>query len=242
MYRDRFKAFGTVLTVSFCVLGLTACVSSSESTYGEDTAPDKKLIGAMLGGMGLVDQKSKPINYKPRAPLAMPPSTGTLPAPEAGTADVANWPRDKDAELAAISNQATREYHERIKDDTQPAVLNSRELAALPKLPSSGNSKKESTSSIINDDKRRTGTKLTPAEVRAIEERKASLANLEEQANQGCGERGNKLNKRCFLIEPPVEYNVTADTAPVPELVAPAEEEKKPDGDFLADPRNVKLN
>ncbi|MEP3280611.1 MAG: hypothetical protein ABJN26_10880 [Stappiaceae bacterium] len=242
MYRDRFKAFGTAVTVSFCVLGLTACVSSSESTYGEDTAPDKKLMASVLGGVGLVDKKSAPINYKPRAPLAMPSSTTALPAPEAGTSDVANWPRDKDAELAAISREADRAYHNRVKDDSQPAVLNSRELAALPKLPSSGNSKKESTSSILNDEKRRTGAKLTPGEVAAINDRKATLASVEEQANQGCGERGNKLNKRCFLIEPPVEYNVTAESAPVPELVVPEEEKKKKDGDFLADPRNVKLN
>lgn len=242
MYRDRFKTFGTALTVSFCVLGLTACVSSSESTYGEDTAPDKKLIGAMLGGIGLVDQKTKPIDYKPRAPLALPPSTGTLPQPEAGTTDVANWPRDKDAELAAIAAEADKAYYERARHENTPALLNSRELAELPELPSSSNSSKKRTS--VVDENRRTGTRLSPAEVAALKERKANLASLEEQANQGCGKRGNKLNKRCFLIEPPIEYNKTADSAPVPEVAAGAEfeEEKKPTGDELANPRNVNLN
>ena len=65
------------------------------TTYGTGENPEMAIFREMTGGLGA--QKKEQIDYQPRAPLVMPPSTEALPPP-AETASVGNadWPADPD--------------------------------------------------------------------------------------------------------------------------------------------------
>ena len=48
----------------FALLGLAACQAADGTTQ----APDTALVKSIMAGVGAVDPKAKPIDYKPRGP------------------------------------------------------------------------------------------------------------------------------------------------------------------------------
>lgn len=73
--------------------GLGGCASTA--TYGTGEMPEMAILREVTGGLGAPEEA--PIEYKPRAPLVMPPSAGQLPPP-VETASVVDeqWPEDPD--------------------------------------------------------------------------------------------------------------------------------------------------
>jgi hypothetical protein len=76
------------------VLPLGGC---GMTTYGTGQVPEMALFTEMSGGILNKNKKKEPIEYQPRAPLVMPPSTETaaaeLPEPmETASAASPDWP------------------------------------------------------------------------------------------------------------------------------------------------------
>ncbi len=78
-------------------LNLAACSSTGAGEGYENF--EQRVIGDTLAGIGIISKQREPIDYRPRAPLAMPPAgqKGQLPPPQASVA-ASNpaWPQDPD--------------------------------------------------------------------------------------------------------------------------------------------------
>lgn len=67
----------------------------------DDNAPDVQILRGIMKSLGLRSGDEADINYEPRPPLVLPPST-TLPPPESAGATPSNpaWPKDPDVTRA----------------------------------------------------------------------------------------------------------------------------------------------
>ena len=112
----------------------------SGDPFKEDVAEDSEggslsysISRRILGTIGgaTTDTKKK-IDYKPRAPLAVPP-TMTMTAPEdrkVATSEMANWPKEQDESKAYLEQrQAEKTFRERNRDDWENPVVPGREVA-----------------------------------------------------------------------------------------------------------------
>ncbi|MBA5779010.1 hypothetical protein H2509_17925 [Stappia sp. F7233] len=208
--RRRTIALANAPLVAVLAGFLGACSTGSDG-YNDGTvveAPDKALVRSILGGLGAVDPSEKPIEYAPRAPLAMPTNLhADLPPPEkAETA--ANWPQASDAEL-----QKLREAYA-----TSPLTgnrLTPEQLRGLPQLASSNER------DLVAERKAQDeidGKRLSPDELT----KKRTLTKVD--TSKLLDANGQPIRR--YLIEPPVEYSTPAGDAP---LVAPEKNEKPVD-------------
>ncbi|WFE88990.1 hypothetical protein K1718_22960 [Roseibium porphyridii] len=198
--------FGLAKKSSVLVLlaGLAACQAADGTTQ----APDVALVNSVMKGLGAVDPNEKPIDYKPRAPLAMPSEPAKLPEPETNVAGVndANWPKQQDNEqlkelkdLYAGSSRMQREplTPEQMRGFTVTGVTGqNRDLAA------------ERRENEITE-----GEKLTRQEQRDEWER------LQKLKAQQAGLDKNGLATRRYLTEPPTDYSTPSPDAPMPDVV-----------------------
>lgn len=206
----------------FLVLGglLGACSTGSDGfSDGEiKEAPDKALVRSILGGLGAVDQSEKPIEYLPRAPLAMPANLdGDLPQPEqAQTA--ANWPEKDETELKKI--QAIYASSPLPGDRLTPE-----QLRGLPELASASRDPAEERKQANEAD----GERLPVEELTKKRKlKKADTASL-------FGPDGQPIRR--YLIEPPIAYSTPVGDAP---LVAPEKVQEAPVRDDWAAPERQK--
>lgn len=209
-FRPRYIARLALLAAA--TLGLGAC-QSSQGFYGEGSndAPDVAVVKRLMTGIGAVDPDQKPIDYKPRAPLAVPQSTAALPNPEADPTDPealpANWPRDKDAELAAIRDSRKLTGTEALREeDRGPGRSSIQEVHSGTYMGPSPDRRNRSQREIMEELRGRGDKKLSPTELRNKKLNKPDTAAL-------FGPDGQP--RRSYLIEPPIEYSTPASTAPL---------------------------
>lgn len=206
MLRTIMTTFSRPLLVLIAAAGLAAC----EAPDGTTQAPDTALVAGLMSGLGAVDPSAKPIEYKPRAPLAMPSNMEALPQPEtrvAGSGSEA-WPKSQqNKDLAEIQQiyKGTDRMHSGVLRPEQMRGINIRNDASVDRVAES------------RDQELISGDKMTPAEMRA---QNASANTLSKEA---AGASGGAQLKRRYLTDPPSQYSVPTDGSSLPEI----KEEKK---------------
>ncbi|WP_417685524.1 hypothetical protein [Roseibium sp.] len=183
-----------------------AVLAGCQAADGTSQAPDTALVASLMSGLGAVDPNAKPIDYKPRAPLAMPANKSALPAPEtqvAGSQSEA-WPKkqnNKDLEeVRAIYASAGGRHPERLTPEQMRGINiqsnRPRDIAAEKR-----------------EQELAEGERMTNAELKA---QSVSANDLTKQAN---ALTINSLPARRYLTDPPTEYSIPSADAPMPEIV-----------------------
>ncbi|WP_237154586.1 hypothetical protein [Oryzibacter oryziterrae] len=180
---------------------LAACSSMGPTANDDDPeteVPNPSIGRALMEGVGAVPARQKPINYTPRAPLVVPPSTTTLVAPEAPNqvASLPNWPDDNDLARARMLRESQAREDARDGD----AAVPSGELMAGA-LPT-----------------KRTGHVRTPGEERQDDKPLLphQIGQMQSSGIDGTGVYGpDGTPRRRALVEPPVAYLQPAPGVPV---------------------------
>lgn len=184
----------------------TALLAGCQAADGTSQAPDTALVAGLMSGLGAVDPRATPIEYKPRAPLAMPAKSGQLPEPETKIAgsQSENWPKNdqnKDLEeVRAIYASA---------DGRHPGVLNPEQMRGInirSNQPRDFENERRSEELI-------TGERMSHAEMQA---QNTSANDLTQQAN---ALSQSNLPTRRYLTEPPITYSTPSADAPMPAIV-----------------------
>lgn len=179
------------------VLALGACASATNGFVdeGSDDGPaDTNLVKGLMTSMGAIDPREKPIEYKPRAPLVVPPKRA-LPAPQDPDAVLAksNFPKNPEDVDRELSRSAA-------KDPESGKVWTPDQLARY-RMSSAG-----ASAPVVQADPSR---RLTPEEMAG-----------QFKVNQEAIAR-NKTSGRKDLTELPQEYRTPSPKAPVdPEATA----------------------
>lgn len=178
--------------VLVAALGLAGCASSTSGFVdegSEDGSPEQNLIKGMMTTMGAIDPKERPIEYKPRAPLVVPPKR-TLPAPQDDSAlRASNFPRNQeevDADIAKLGS-----------GDPDPGKVWTPEQLAKYRLRT--DSRREAD--LYRPDPTRP---LSPDELRG-----------QHALNKQAMEAAAKSQGRSSLIQPPETYRTPSPNAPV---------------------------
>lgn len=177
----------------FVILGtvLAGCASSSDGFVEEgnkDDTLEHNAVKAVMQGLGAVDPSDRPIEYKPRAPLVVPPSR-TLPKPQDGTVGDPRFPRNP----------------EDVADDQRRAAMNGDKGAdgrimtpdelAKYSIPGAGHARRYDPDP---------GRRMTPDEL------KGQGATQADAVKRAANPTGRKA-----LIEPPDQYRQPSPNAPV---------------------------
>lgn len=176
---------------------LSGCASSTDGFVeeGSDTgAVDTNAMKAIMTGLGAIDPHEKPVEYRPRAPLVVPPKRDLRAPVDAASATPSNFPRNPE-DVAEERRKAAME-NEKGQDGK---IMTPEELARYA-IPGSGQMRRY-------DDN--PGRRLSPQEM-------AGQARVNEEAVK----RAANPTGRRTLIEPPDAYRKPSPNAPV---VAPEE-------------------
>lgn len=186
------------------VAGLAAC----QAADGTSQAPDIALVDSVMKGLGAVDPNEKPIDYKPRAPLAMPSEPDKLPEPETNVAGVnsADWPAQKESEQLSELKQLYAGTSMMHSEPLTPEQMRGFKIT--------GASPNRNLDAERRDHEITEGGKLTRAEQRQEWEKLQAL----QAQKTGLDQSG--LATRRFLTEPPTGYSTPSPDAPMPEVIA----------------------
>lgn len=200
---------------SSCLVLLTGLVAC-QAADGTSQAPDVALVNSFMKGLGAVDPNEKPIDYKPRAPLAMPAETAKLPEPEtdvAGAKD-ANWPKQQ--------QNAQFEELKEIYADTgglNKAPLTPEQMRGFKITGVTGQQTRDL-------DAERRENDVAEGDLLTREEQRAEWERLQKIKAQQVGAANNGLATRRYLTEPPASYSTPSPDAPMPEVVAKSKDKK----------------
>ena len=178
---------------------LTGCASSSDGFVeeGSDTgAVDTNAMKAIMTGLGAIDPHEKPVEYRPRAPLVVPPKRELRQPVDPSTATPASFPRNPE-DVAEEHRKAALEQGD---DPTKAGRVMTPDELARYAIPGAGQGR-------IYDDN--PGRRLSP-------EQMAGQARTNADAIKRAENPGNRRT----LIEPPNEYRKPSPNAP---LAAPEE-------------------
>jgi len=207
--RSSFRSAAIAAAAAFSLAGcaLSADGYTDEDLAGKSTAPDKALVKALMTGLGAVDGSRKPITYKPRSPLVVPPSR-TLPAPETGETKVATveeWP-DRDGKEA-----------ERIRRIREADPDRSRTLAASERLSGKVWTPEELARYKVKGAGHKNREEERFKTLRDSEDgRRLSRKELGKTVDFDKAKKGDTV-ARTRLTDPPAAYRTPASTAPMPE-------------------------
>lgn len=185
------------------VLALAGC-SSSTSGFTDEGSDDnvgieQNLIKGLMTSMGAIDPREKPIEYKPRSPLVVPPQRN-LPTPQNQDAllNAHNFPRNQED----VDREFARNAAKNAGDPGRAMTLGEQARFRLP----SGTQAKITRPV----DEREASRPLTPAEMAGQgEATRAAMAEVE-----GSSAPLNQ-RKRRLLTDPPEAYRTPSDKAPV---------------------------
>ncbi len=196
----------------FAVLGvsLSACAGLGTTVAEDDPeteVPNVSMGRAIMEGLGAVPSRNAQINYTPRAPLVVPPSTTALVAPEDRNKPVsADWPDDNDLARA----RQLREVQARDDARGDNDIIGSSELLSVRVPP-------RPLSNKVGADQD-PGAILLPSELG------------KGWKSKGIDDSGvydlNGVPRRRALTEPPVAYLQPAPGAPVAIPEEPADPNK----------------
>ncbi|MBO6890587.1 MAG: hypothetical protein JJ866_01490 [Roseibium sp.] len=190
------------------ILALVAGLAACQAADGTSQAPDVALVDSVMKGLGAVDPNEKPIDYKPRAPLAMPAEPGKLPEPETNVAGTnsENWPQQREnseyTELKELYAGAGRMRDEPL---TPEQMRGFKITGATPVRDREAERRFEE----ISD-----GQRLTRAE------QAEEWEKLQKIRAQQAGLTKSGLATRRFLTEPPTDYSTPSPDAPMPDVVS----------------------
>lgn len=195
----------------FAALGVSLSACAGLGTMVDDNDPEAEVPNVSMGraimeGLGAVPSRRSPINYTPRAPLVVPPTTTALVEPEDRNKAVApDWPDDNDLAAARRLREAdARDAARGDSDFVSPSELMSVRVPPRPLSP-------------------RVGASQDPAAILLPSE----LAK--GWKSKGIDDTGvydlNGVPRRRALTEPPIAYLQPAPGAPVA-----IPEEKDPNG------------
>lgn len=208
--------FGIVKKTLAVVLlgGLAAC----QAADGTSQAPDVAMVNSLMKGLGAVDPNEKPIEYKPRAPLAMPTEPAKLPEPETNVAGInsEDWPKsEKNQQLTELEElyASSGKRNSMNSEPLTPEQMRGFKITGVTGQPRN-----------LDEDRRfneiTEGDKLTRAEQREEWER------LQKLKSQQAGIDQSGLATRRYLTEPPTDFSTPSPDAPMPEIVK--KNDKKP--------------
>ncbi|MEP3048530.1 MAG: hypothetical protein ABJL55_14430 [Roseibium sp.] len=184
--------------------GLVAC----QAADGTSQAPDTALVGSIMRGLGAVDPNAKQIEYKPRAPLAMPAEAGKLPEPETAAAglDDADWPKQQESQELTELKALYAKRGQSADDALTPEQMRGFKITGV-----TGTANRDLVAERRDEDVS-DGEPLTKAEQeeewKRLQELKAQEANLQ----------GDGLPARRYLTEPPSAYSTPSPDAPMPDV------------------------
>lgn len=215
---------------AFAILALgglaAGCVGGPESYYDDGSAAQAQesqpLMHRLLTGAGIVDPPSNSIQYAPRSPIVVPPSTDLRPPSESPSAVAGSeWPTNPEEIEAAARAAGAKDPGEVLREAMHSGDrLTSDEIQA-GRIPGGGLA---GTQTATTDSTRRTGgERLTQTELQTLK------VNSPSSGGPDIGEAPT----RKYLIEPPAEYRTPAATAAMP--ADPTE--GKPINDGIGDPR-----
>ena len=187
------SAFAVVILAAL----LSGCASSTDGFVeeGSDTgAVDTNAMKAIMTGLGAIDPHEKPIEFRPRAPLVVPPKRELRAPVDAAAVTPSNFPRNPE-DVADERRKAA------LENDTgkDGRIMTPEELARYA-IPGSGQMRRYEDNP---------GRRLTPQEMTG-----------QGQVNAEAIKRAENPAGRRTLIEPPDAYRKPSPNAPV---AAPAE-------------------
>lgn len=211
--------------VAFSMAGCSGMLSGDPfkedvSENGDGDSLSYSLSRRIVSGFGATSAANKKkIDYKPRAPLAVPPAM-VLKQPEEKsdvTAKMANWPeeQDKAKEYLDQRNEA-KTFRERNRDDWENPVVPGREVARF-RVINGGQSVDPKENGIGDPDKQAPQFTQDEADQFAKDIEKLKTA------------QANGVAKRKYLIEPPATYRTPAGGAKLPSKVKIEPETKHDD-------------
>ena len=202
--------FGGKTLPRFAAIGMIAALGACQAADGTNQAPDTALINSLLTGLGAVDPDVKPIEYSPRAPLAMPSEPTALPSPETKVAGAnsADWPKEpENVELNKLKAIYADDPNADPNEPLAPAQTRGFKIRGVDL------SKPRDHDADRREDEIREGSPLTAAELNAAANKRRELEpELSSQIE-------NSLSRRNYLIEPPVAYSTPSPDAPLPQAV-----------------------
>jgi hypothetical protein len=191
----KFRACAAITApLAACGLLVSGCVSSP--TYGTDKTSTEQLTTDLTGMFSLKPKGGRFSEYKPRPELVKPTTPTTdLPPPQENivTASAEVWPESPEEKRARIRANATEN---RDNPGFEPEVINDISGAA------------SSSSTKANDRAADSGVGRGNGPKADTKKAKQQLA---------ASTQGNPTVRRT-LTEPPLEYRLPAETAPVDEL------------------------
>ncbi|WP_420411993.1 hypothetical protein [Roseibium sp.] len=198
---------GDFISKGFVLAAVTA-LAACQAADGTTVAPDTALVNNIMAGLGAVDPNKKEIDYKPRAPLAMPAEGSNLPEPEtqvAGT-NAANWPQERNnEELNALRDR----YKESYDYNGDLKRLTPEQMAGFEIV---GSEKKEFKPGKLDVQRPDGSTNRI-----SVEEMKTGSKRFDELKQQKDGSKSAEFAlKRNYLIEPPAAYSTPSADAPMP--------------------------
>lgn len=190
------------------VLVLLAGLAACQAADGTSQAPDVALVSGLMKGLGAVDPNEKPIDYKPRAPLAMPSEPTALPQPETKVADTqpADWPQQRENEQLA---EIKRLY---AGSENQQEPLSPEQMRGFRITGVTGQQQRD----LISENRE---TELLEGDVQTRAEQKAEWERLQKLKAQQAGIDQSGLASRRYLVEPPTTYSTPSPDAPMPSVV-----------------------
>ncbi|WP_181705939.1 hypothetical protein [Chthonobacter rhizosphaerae] len=191
------------------VLGLSLGACAAMGTTVAEDDPETELPTPSMGrsimeSLGAVPSRQMPINYSPRAPLVVPPSTAALAPPEDRNAVAANWPVDPEVETARRLREADRRAAARAErnGEGESAAIPPSELLATRVTPRTGPVDPQ-----FYDGERDPAQPLRPSQLKGPQ---VSLSS------DGIYDQSGTPRRRA-LVEPPVTYLQPAPNAPISE-------------------------
>jgi hypothetical protein len=105
------------LLCAVAAVAIIGMFSAAPALANEDDEParDEGIIGNLMRGLGATDG-SNGINYRERSPLVVPRQL-TLPPPETGRPEAANWPKDPDVLERRAAREAIRKRDKAKEND-----------------------------------------------------------------------------------------------------------------------------
>jgi len=222
--------FGLVRNLA--LLGVLAALAGCQAADGTSQAPDTALVSSIMKGIGAVDPDEKPIEYKPRAPLAMPSETASLPEPETNVAGVnsPDWPVQQESEqLRELKALYAGSGDERLTPEQMRGFKITGVTGTAP----------------INTEEQRREAEIADGARLTREEQRGEWERLKQLKAQQAGLANTGVAERRYLTEPPTEYSTPSPDAPMPEIVAKKKVNRGPkkdpfDDDQRVDPRCLK--
>ncbi len=205
MLRTYLKTLSRPVAL-LALFALPACQAADGTTQ----APDTAMVSAIMSGLGAVDPKAKPIDYKPRAPLAMPAEPTALPKPETKVAgsQSQDWP----ASQASDDYEAVKALYAQKNVGGHDGNENTRLTPEQARGINIYNTKPRDFAAEKRQNELEDGARMTPEEMKA---QNTSAGDLKQQT---AGNAQDKLARR-YLIEPPSEYSTPAEGTVLPEVV-----------------------